>query len=57
MLVVAALRMMALAILAVARQLSRLGYTKEHPSWAQVATHFLLQLGAGSLETSAFDDV
>ena len=56
-LVVAALRMMALAILAVARQLSCLGYTKEHPSWAQVATHFLLQLGAGSLVTSAFDDV
>ena len=56
-LVVAALRMMALAILAVARQLSCLGYTKEHPTWDQVAMHFLLKLGAGSLETSAFDDV
>jgi len=56
-LVVATLRMMALAILAVARQLSCLGYSKEHPTWDQVAMHFLLQLGAGSLETSAFDDV
>jgi len=56
-LVVAALRMMALAILAVARQLSCLGYSKEPPTWEQVATHFLLQLCAGSLETSAFDDV
>jgi hypothetical protein len=34
--------MMALAILATARRLSRMEYSKESPSWAQVAEHFLL---------------
>ncbi len=47
-LVVSALRMMALCILAVARKLSRLGYSKETPSWGQVAEHFLLQLCASN---------
>jgi len=56
-LVVSALRMMALCILAVARKLSRFGYSEETPSWGQVAEHFLLQLCASSLETKAFDCV
>ncbi len=56
-LVVSALRMMALCILAVARKLSRLGYSKETPGWSQVAEHFLLQLCASNLETKAFDTV
>jgi len=56
-LVVTALRMMALAILAVARQMTRLGYSKETPSWAQVAGHFRLRLCGSILETSAFDEV
>lgn len=55
-LAVAALRMMALAILAVARRLSRLGYTLETPTWHQVAEHFLLALCGSVLETAAFDD-
>ncbi len=53
---VAALRMMALAILAVARRLSHLGYTREAPTWHQVAEHFLLALCGSVLETAAFDD-
>jgi hypothetical protein len=56
-LVVQALRMMALAILAVARRLSRLGYTEDTPTWHQVAEHFLLELCGSILETAAFDDV
>jgi len=56
-LAVSLLRMMALAILAIARQLSRLGYSQETPTWSQVAGHFLLQLCAGILETGAFNDV
>ena len=56
-LVVALLRMMALAILAVARRLSRMGHTRETPSWTQVAEHFLLQLCGSILETEAFDIV
>lgn len=56
-LVVSALRMMALCILAVARQLSRHGYSAETPSWAQVAEHFLLELCGSILETEAFDTV
>ncbi len=56
-LVVAAVRMMALAILAVARRLSRSGYGKETPSWATVAEHFLLVLCASTLQTAAFDHV
>jgi hypothetical protein len=49
--------MMALAILAVARRLTRSDYTKEVPSWAQVAEHFLLLVAAPVLDTSAFDRV
>jgi len=56
-LTVSALRMMALCILAVARQLSRLGYTQETPSWGQVSEHFLLELCGSNLETVAFDRV
>ena len=56
-LVVALLRMMALCILAVARRLSRMGHTRETPSWAQVAEHFLLVLCDSILETKAFDIV
>jgi hypothetical protein len=56
-LVVSALRMMALCILAVARRLSRHGYSKETPSWGQVAEHFLLELCGSILETKAFDTV
>jgi len=55
-LAVEALRMMALAILAVARRLSRLGYTRETPTWHPVAEHFLLELCGSILETAAFDD-
>jgi len=55
-LAVMAIRMMALAILAVARRLSRLGYTRETPTWHQVAEHFLLVLCDSVLETAAFDD-
>jgi predicted transposase YbfD/YdcC len=54
-LVVALLRMMALSILAVARRLSRMGHTRETPSWTQVAEHFLLKLCGSILETEAFD--
>jgi len=56
-LVVSALRMMALVILAVARRLTRMEYSRETPTWAQVADNFLLQLCDGILETQAFDDV
>ena len=55
LLAVCALRMMALCFLALARQLSRQGYSLERPSWAQVAEHFLLQLCGGTLDTQAFD--
>ena len=55
--VVAALRMMALAILAVARRLSSMKHCKETPSWGQVAEHFLLLLCCPTLLTAAFDDV
>lgn len=54
-LAVCALRMMALCILALARQLSRTGYSLERPSWAQVAEHFFLQLCGSVLDTQAFD--
>jgi hypothetical protein len=49
------LRMMALNILAVARRLSRIGYSLETPSWRQVAEHFLLVLCDTVLDTEAFD--
>jgi hypothetical protein len=55
--VVAVLRMMALAILAIARKLSRLGYSRETPTWHQVAEHFTLALCGTTLDTEAFDAV
>ena len=55
--VVSAFRMMALAILAVARRMTRMEYSRETPSWAQVADNFLLQLCDGILVTEAFDNV
>jgi hypothetical protein len=56
-LVVSVLRMIAIAILAIARRLSRMGYSRETPSWAQVAEHFLLELCGSILDTKAFDTV
>lgn len=53
--VVSVLRMMALNIMAVARRLSRVGYSLETPTWQQVGEHFLLVLCASTLETEAFD--
>lgn len=55
--VVAVFRMMALTILAIARKLSRHGYTHETPTWAEVAEHFLLSLCGPTLCTDAFDAV
>jgi len=56
--VVSVLRMMALNILAVARKLSRIGYSSEEtPSWKQVAEHFFLVLCESILQTEAFDAV
>ena len=49
--------MMALAILSVARLLTRIEYSLETPTWAQVADHFLLQLCDSILESEAFDNV
>jgi len=57
LLVVSVLRMIAIAILALARRLSRMGYSRETPSWGQVAEHFLLQLCGSILDTKAFDTV
>jgi hypothetical protein len=57
LLVVSLLRSIALAVLAVARRLSRFGHSRETPSWAQVAEHFLLQLCGSILQTQAFDRV
>lgn len=56
-LVVSVLRMIAIAILALARRLSRMDYSRETPSWAQVAEHFLLQLCGSTLDTKAFDAI
>jgi len=56
-LVVAVLRMIAIAILATARRLSRMGYSRETPSWGQVAEHFLLELCGSTLDMKAFDTV
>jgi len=56
-LVVSVLRMMAMLILAMTRQLSRVNYSKEQPSWSQVGQHFFLQLCDSILETEAFDEV
>lgn len=57
LLVVSLLRRIALCVLAVIRQLSRVGYSEETPSWHQVAEHFLLLLCEPLLETAAFDRV
>lgn len=56
-LIVAVLRMIAIAILAAARRLSRMGYSLETPSWGQVAEHFLLELCGSTLDMKAFDTV
>ena len=53
--VVSVLRRIAANILAVARKLSRLGGSRETPTWHQVAEHFLLVLCVTVLETKAFD--
>jgi hypothetical protein len=55
LLIVSVLRMIAIAILAMARKLSHMGYSRETPSWAQVAEHFLLVLCGSILVTEAFD--
>ncbi len=49
--------MLALAILAVARRMTRMEYSRETPSWAQVADNFLLELCDSILDTQAFDNV
>ncbi len=54
-LVAAALRAMALTILAVARRLSRVGSSEETPSWEQVSEHFVVVLCRSVLETERFD--
>jgi hypothetical protein len=56
-LAVSLLQRMALAILAVVRQLSRYGYSQETPTWGQVMQHFLLVLCDSSLDTTAFDNI
>jgi len=55
--VASVLRKIALVILAVARKLSRFGYTRETPSWRQVAEHFALTMCATNLLTEKFDAV
>jgi hypothetical protein len=54
-LVASAVRMIGLAILGIARKLSRLAYSKEVPTWRQVAEHFVLTLCASTLQTESFD--
>jgi hypothetical protein len=56
-LVVSAVRMMALAILSIARRLTHMDYSQEAPSWTQVSEHFLLILCGSTLHTAAFDGV
>jgi predicted transposase YbfD/YdcC len=53
--VVSVLRMMALNIMAVARRLSRMAYSRETPTWRQVGQHFMLVLCESTLDTEAFD--
>lgn len=55
--IVALLRMIAINILAVARRLSRIAYSKETPAWRQVAEHFFLALCQSILLTNDFDNV
>ena len=52
---VSVLRRIAVNIQAVARRLSRLGHSRETPTWQDVADHFLLVLCGSFLETEAFD--
>ncbi len=54
-LVVAVIRAMAQCILAVARKLSKIGYSCETPTWRQVIEHYFLVLCDGILDTEAFD--
>ena len=54
--IVALLRMITMNILAVARRLSRIGYSKETPAWRQVAEHFFLTLCDSILVTNGFDN-
>jgi predicted transposase YbfD/YdcC len=56
-LVASVLRMLALHILAVTRQLSRLPYSREQLSWSDVIQHYQLRLCESILETEAFDNV
>jgi hypothetical protein len=53
--VASAIRMIGLAILGIARKLSRITYSKEIPTWRQVAEHFFLTLCASTLQTESFD--
>jgi hypothetical protein len=55
--VVSVLRMMALGIMAVARKLSRVGYSRETPSWNHVADPFMLVLCGSIVLTPDFDAV
>ena len=52
---VSVLRRIAVNIQAVERRLSRLGHSRETPTWQDVADHFLLTLCDSTLETEAFD--
>lgn len=56
-LVVAVLRMIAIAILATARRLGRMENSKDKLSWAQVAEHFLLLWCGTTLLMQDFDNV
>ncbi len=53
--VASTLPVIALNILAMARRLSRIGYSLETPTWRQVAEHFVLVLCGTILDTEAFD--
>jgi hypothetical protein len=56
-LAVSLLQRIALAILAVVRHKSRVGYSQDTPTWGQVMQHFLLVLCDSILDTTAFDEV
>ncbi len=49
------LQRIAVNILAVARKLSRLGYSKEIPSWHQVSEHFMIVMCGSFLDMENFD--
>lgn len=57
LLVIAALRAIALFVLSIARHLSKTGYDDIRPSWSMVMTNFLLLLCAPVLDMTAFDAV